>query len=63
MLSSLMSTADVVNLEDFLEIRCSNNSDEQVYFQWQGEAYAQLPGESQTRVFDILGMNVARCFA
>lgn len=63
-LISSLSLADTkkVTLEDFVAVRCSADSSEQVYFEWQGEVYSQVEGESQQRVFDIIGMNVARCF-
>ena len=47
-------------LEDFIRIRCSTDG-EDVFIAWTGHAYAYLPGERPTRVFDLVGMNVASC--
>ena len=53
---------EYISVENFMDVRCYSNNNEQVYFQWRGDAYVQKPAEKEKLVFKVLGMNVARCF-
>jgi hypothetical protein len=49
------------SLEEFLRLRCSLNSNEQVITTWKGSAYLHLYQMQPNHVFDVIGMNIARC--
>ncbi|CAF2106539.1 unnamed protein product [Rotaria magnacalcarata] len=51
----------VFNLAEFLRLRCSLNPNEQVITTWKGSAYLHLYQMPVNHVFDIIGMNIARC--
>lgn len=55
-------TAQSVPLADFIRVRCSQDGAE-TFTQWRGKAYAQPENQPQKEVFELLGMNVARCLA
>jgi Protein of unknown function (DUF1838) len=54
------STAQQIGIDEFIRVRCTTTG-ENVYTQWQGSMYAFVPQERQRKLFNILGMNVARC--
>ena len=54
---------EFISAAEFANIRCHSDSTEQVYFQWRGYAYAQFPSQREKLLFEVLGMNVARCLA
>ena len=45
---------------ELVRTRCSTDGSN-VYTQWQGSVYAFVPQERQRKLFNIIGMNVARC--
>lgn len=47
-------------LEELVRIRCRTDG-EQVITTWTGVVYAVVPAERIRHVFDVVGMNVARC--
>jgi hypothetical protein len=51
-----------INLHEFLRIRCSLASDEQVITSWKGNVFLHLYQVEPYHLFDVVGMNVARCF-
>ena len=50
-----------LSLNEFLRLRCSLNPIEEVLTSWKGSAYLHLYQEQPRRLFDIVGMNIARC--
>ncbi len=49
------------NLTEFLRLRCSLNSNDQVITTWKGSVYLHIYQLPPKRIFDIVGMNIARC--
>lgn len=49
------------NLTEFLRLRCSLDSNDQVITTWKGSAYLYIYQMQPKRIFDIVGMNIARC--
>jgi Protein of unknown function (DUF1838) len=47
-------------VDEIVRIRCALDGSE-VTTTWTGTAYSFVPGERQQRLFDVVGMNVARC--
>jgi hypothetical protein len=47
-------------VEDYLRTRCSTRGDD-VFTTWRGEVLSRMPGETARHLFDVVGMNVARC--
>ncbi|CAF2521995.1 unnamed protein product [Rotaria sp. Silwood2] len=45
----------------FLRLRCSLNPNEQVITTWKGSVYLHLYQLEVDHIFDVIGMNVARC--
>ena len=50
-----------LNLKQFLRLRCSLNPTDEIVTTWKGSAYLQLYQMEPVNVFDIVGMNIARC--
>lgn len=50
-----------LNLEQFMRLRCSLNPDEEVVTTWKGSAYLHLYQSMPKNLFNIIGMNIARC--
>lgn len=46
--------------EELVRTRCSTDGSN-IYTQWQGFIYAFVPQEKPQKLFNIIGMNVARC--
>lgn|GEM_PF-340550 len=46
---------------EFVRTRCSADG-KNTYIEWSGSVYAFVPQEKQRKLFNIMGMNVARCF-
>lgn len=46
--------------EELVRVRCSTDGSN-IYTEWKGSVYAFVPEEKPQKLFDILGMNVARC--
>lgn len=51
-----------LNMEEFFKIRCDLDSTKQVYYEWHGEMFGEVEGQKQKHIFNVSGMNVARCF-
>ncbi|CAF2781460.1 unnamed protein product [Rotaria sp. Silwood2] len=51
----------IFNLKEFLRLRCSLNPNEQVITTWKGSVYLHLYQLEVDHIFDVIGMNVARC--
>lgn len=43
------------------KIQCSTIDNEPALYRWSGRAYARVPGEPDTRVFNLEGMNIRQC--
>mgnify|MGYP001792860019 CR=1 FL=1 len=57
-----MSTSmQALGVEEFVKAR-SSTDESNIYMEWQGSIYAFVPQEKQRKLFDIIGMNVSRCF-
>ncbi len=54
------ATTRPATLAEFLRVRCSLDGRD-VLTSWTGAIYAFVPGERQRHLFDVVGMNVARC--
>ena len=54
-------TKRTLSLEEFLRLRCSLNPDEEVITTWKGSAYLHLYQVEPKNIFNVVGMNVARC--
>lgn len=46
---------------EFVRTRCSMDG-RNTYIEWSGAVYAFVPQEKQQKLFNVVGMNVARCF-
>jgi Protein of unknown function (DUF1838) len=53
-------SAQQVDVDAFVRVRCSTDS-KNVYTEWKGSMYAFVPQEKPRKLFNLLGMNVARC--
>lgn len=53
---------NLVSRSDFVDIRCDVDSNVDTYYEWYGEMFSQVPGERQKLLFNVVGMNVAKCF-
>ncbi|CAF0913082.1 unnamed protein product [Rotaria sordida] len=51
----------IFSLKEFLRLRCSLNLNEQVIITWKGSVYLHLYQMEVDHIFDIIGMNIARC--
>lgn len=60
-ISCLAFESTTISTSQFVDIRCSQSALEQVYTTWYGTAYAVLPQTAAKKLFNIVGMNVARC--
>ena len=60
LLSVLLAAPVQLTPREFVDLRCSADGGD-VYFDWHGRIYADVPGERPRRLFDVVGMNVARC--
>lgn len=49
-----------LGVPELVRTRCSTNGTN-VYIEWTGSVYAFVPQEKQQKLFNIIGMNVARC--
>lgn len=49
-----------MGVEELVRTRCSTDA-ANVYTEWSGSVYAFVPQERQRKLFNIIGMNVARC--
>ena len=49
------------NLREFLRLRCSLSPNEQVITTWKGSVYLHLYQTEVNHIFDVVGMNIARC--
>lgn len=56
-----VSSTLVLTPEEFMKVRCSV-SGEAAYFGWDGKVFAQLPGERQRLLFNVLGMSINGCY-
>lgn len=43
------------------KLQCSLNDGEEVTYRWFGNAYARIPGQKDTHMFKLEGMNVRQC--
>ncbi len=43
------------------KIQCSLNDKEEVVYRWFGRAYARVPGQADTHIFNLEGMNIRQC--
>ncbi len=60
-LVAVLAAAPVqLTADQFVAMRCAADGRD-VYFDWQGSVYADVPGERPRHLFDLVGMNVARC--
>lgn len=50
-----------LNLNEFLRLRCSLNPEEEVFTTWKGSVYLHAYQRASEHLFDLVGMNVARC--
>lgn len=50
-----------IKIDALIRTRCATDGKD-VYTQWQGAVYAFVPEERQRKLFDVIGMNVARCY-
>jgi hypothetical protein len=57
---SVVESKRPASVEELVRIRCSTDG-EQVVTAWSGVVYAVVPGEAIRHLFDVEGMNVARC--
>ncbi|KAI8388302.1 uncharacterized protein BYT42DRAFT_559631 [Radiomyces spectabilis] len=48
------------NGETFLKLRYATDPEAETFFQWEGTVFAFIPGQPPKRVFECVGMNVAR---
>jgi Protein of unknown function (DUF1838) len=55
-----VTTSRVGAIDEVVRIRCATDGSE-ITTTWTGSVYAFIPGEKQQRLFDVVGMNVARC--
>ncbi|KAG0174606.1 hypothetical protein DFQ29_007420 [Apophysomyces sp. BC1021] len=46
--------------ETFLKVRYCNDKTAETFFEWRGSVFAYIPGQAPKRVFECVGMNVAR---
>jgi Protein of unknown function (DUF1838) len=58
---SILPTLQTLGTPEFLRTRCSMDGGNS-YIEWRGAVYAFVPGEQQQKLFNIVGMSVARCF-
>jgi Protein of unknown function (DUF1838) len=58
---SIRPTLPTLGTPEFLRTRCSMD-ERNSYIEWRGAVYAFVPGEKQQKLFNIVGMSVARCF-
>lgn len=59
--SDLYPNRQELNLKEFLRLRCSLNPAEEVLTTWKGSIYLHRYEEEPEHLFDLVGMNVARC--
>ena len=55
------SNLQSLGTEELIRSYCSTDG-KNIYKQWRGSVYAFVPQERQQKLFNIIGMNVARCF-
>lgn len=55
------SNLPTLGVEELVRSYCSTDGNN-IYKEWQGSVYAFVPQEKQRKLFNIIGMNVARCF-
>jgi Protein of unknown function (DUF1838) len=58
---AILPTIQTLGTPEFLRTRCSMDG-RNSYIEWRGAVYAFVPGEKQQKIFNIVGMSVARCF-
>ncbi|KAI9301493.1 hypothetical protein BJ944DRAFT_3690 [Cunninghamella echinulata] len=46
--------------ENFLKLRYSTDPDQETFFEWRGSVFAYIPNERPIKVFNCVGMNVAK---
>jgi hypothetical protein len=49
------------DVQDFVRMRCSLDSSEDVFMQFSGNVFSEIPQQKQKLLFKTLGMNIARC--
>lgn len=54
------SNLQTLGTEELVRTRCSTDGSN-IYTEWEGSVYAFIPQEKQRKLFNIIGMNVARC--
>lgn len=57
---SISDSSQTVKTSELVRTRCSINGKD-TYLEWSGSVYAFVPQERQRKLFNIIGMNVARC--
>ncbi|MBD2468915.1 DUF1838 domain-containing protein [Nostoc sp. FACHB-145] len=55
------SETQTVDIQELVRTRCATDR-RNTYLEWSGSVYAFVPQEQQRKLFNIIGMNVARCF-
>ena len=58
---TLFYAANAITVEDFVRMRCSTDPDVEVVMTWDGAVYAVPEQQSQQKLFQLTGMNIARC--
>ena len=48
--------------EDFIRMRCNTNKAMDTMLSWTGSSYSLEPQKEQRQLFDLFGINVARCW-
>lgn len=57
---TISATQETLGVPEFVRTRCSTDGTN-VYTEWTGSVYAFVPQQKQQKLFNIIGMNVARC--
>ncbi|CAO3651738.1 unnamed protein product [Cunninghamella blakesleeana] len=48
--------------DQFLKVRYSTNPEEETFFEWRGSVTAYIPNQRPTKLFNCVGMNVAKAY-
>lgn len=57
---TISTNQQTLGVPELVRTRCSTDK-RNVYTEWTGSIYAYVPQEEQQKLFNIIGMNVARC--
>lgn len=52
---------DDYTFEDYIRVRCSLDGEDEVFFEFNGTVFAEVPGEEQKQLFNVVALNVGRC--